>query len=548
MNTLSLWRSCLAVLLLSIFFSGCGPASVPQESLSLLSWNLGNEPSHLDPGLNSSAEGRDIILNTFEGLVRERGGRVLPGIAERWELSDHGRVLTFFLRESYWSDGTALTAHDFEYAWKRSADPELGSQYSWIWEYSGVEHASSVVKGILPPDSLGVSALDNRTLSVRLGAPSWRFVSMTSLFPFMPVKREAVEAGPHGQWAVDPESAVSNGPFALRTYMPGRGMTLERNPHFWDADGVLLEGITISFTNESSSINETVPAGEYHVSQALGETIGNEGYTELPGLHSFPRLGTYYLSFNMLEDVWRNPLVRRALNLSINRKVLTESLSGHQFPAGAVVPPGFPDHLGRDFHDVAGHQGMAVDDSGFEEARILLAEAGYPGGDGLPAIELMYNNSDHHRQAAELVRDMWQGNLGIEVDLRGLEWAAFEESRKFGNYVLARGGWLSPVLDPGAMLSLFERNNAFNDLNYRNALFDEAIRRARAASNPSGYFEALYEANQILMSDLPIIPIYHFSDVLLIDPRVQGWQRSRLGGTDFRNAVIYAEEESAEQY
>jgi oligopeptide transport system substrate-binding protein len=237
-------------------------------------------------------------------------------------------------------------------------------------------------------------------------------------------------------------------------------------------------------------------------------------------------------------DIWQEPLVRRALTLSIDREQITEVLASGQVPAAGFVPPGFPDHMGRDFFETAGTYGISTDDSQFARAQELLAEAGYPGGEGFPVFELMYNTSEGHKLVAEMVQEMWKTNLGIEITLANQEWAVFQETRKQGDYQIARGGWLTDFLDPSGLLAIFEDGNAYNDPNYNNPAYNDAMARALAATNDRDHYEALYEAQEILMTDLPIIPVYHYTDTMLSSPQVQGWERSQLGGVDFRYATV----------
>jgi oligopeptide transport system substrate-binding protein len=528
----------IAALTLPMVLVAAGGAEEGAAEQMVLNWNLGADPKTIDPGLNGASDGGDILANTFEGLVRERNGIVEPGIAESWDVSADGKTITFNLRESLWSDGTPLTAYDFEYAWKRAADPATASEYSWIWDYTNVVNAPEAAVGEVPVDAMGVTALDDYTLQVELIAPTSYFMSLTSFYHFMPVKREAVEAGPEGAWAKDPELYVSNGPFVLTSYTIGEGLTLEKNPNFWNADEVNIDVINVKFIDEASTAYAAYQAGELDFIPSVPTAEIPRLIAEDPNFFVFPLLGTYYYNFNMDLDIWQDPLVRQALTLSIDREQITEVLASGQVPAAGFVPPGFPDHMGRDFFETAGTYGISTDDSQFARAQELLAEAGYPGGEGFPVFELMYNTSEGHKLVAEMVQEMWKTNLGIEITLANQEWAVFQETRKQGDYQVARGGWITDFLDPSGLLAIFEDGNAYNDPNYNNPAYNDAMARALAATNDRDHYEALYEAQEILMTDLPIIPVYHYSDTMLSSPQVQGWERSQLGGVDFRYATV----------
>jgi oligopeptide transport system substrate-binding protein len=528
-----------AITIPMIFLASCGDdAAAAAEEPMVLNWNLGADPATIDPGLNGASDGGDILANTFEGLVRERNGNVEPGIAESWEVSADGKTITFNLRESKWSDGSDLTAYDFEYAWKRAIDPATASEYSWIWEYTNVVNGVEASVGEVPADALGVTALDDYTLEVKLVAPTPYFASLMSFYHFMPVKREAVEAGPEGAWAKDPEIYVSNGPFTVTTYTIGEGLTLEKNPNYWNADEVNIDIINVKFIDEASTAYAAYQAGELDFIPSVPTAEIPRLIAEDPEFYVFPLLGTYYYNFNMDLDLWQDVRVRRALTLSIDREQITEVLASGQVPAAGFVPPGFPDDRGRDFFQTAGTYGIATDDSAYAEARELLAEAGYPDGEGFPVFTLMYNTSEGHKLVAEMVQEMWKTNLGIETELANQEWAVFQETRKQGDYEVARGGWLTDFLDPSGLLAIFEDGNAYNDPNYNNPAYNEAMDRAIAATNDADHYAALYEAQEILMTDLPIIPVYHYTDTMLSSPRVKGWERSMLGGVDFRYATV----------
>lgn len=504
----------------------------------VLNWNLGADPKTLDPGLNGASDGGDIIANTFEGLLRERNGVVTPGIAESYDVSADGKTITFHLRDSKWSDGSPLTAHDFEYAWKRAVDPATASEYSWIWEYTNVVNGAEASVGDVPADALGVKALDDKTLQVKLIAPTPYFVSLSSFYHFMPVKKSAVEAGPEGSWAKDPAIYVGNGPFILTSYTIGDGLTLEKNPYFWNAKDVNIDRINVKFIDEASTAYAAYQAGELDFIPSVPPAEVPRLIAEDPEFYVFPLLGTYYYNFNMNLDLFKDERVRRALTLSIDRDKIVEVLAAGQVPAAGFVPPGFPDDKGRDFFETAGTYGISTDNTGYEEARQLLAEAGYPNGEGFPSFTLMYNTSEGHKLVAEMVQEMWKTNLGLDCTLENQEWAVFQETRKNGDYQVARGGWLTDFLDPSGLLAIFETGNAYNDPEYDNPAYDDAMSKALAATNDADHYKYLYEAQDILMTDLPIIPVYHYTDTMLSSPQVQGWERSQLGGVDFRYATV----------
>ncbi|MCK5674577.1 MAG: peptide ABC transporter substrate-binding protein, partial [Spirochaetales bacterium] len=316
------------------------------------------------------------------------------------------------------------------------------------------------------------------------------------------------------------------------------GLTLEKNPYFWDAANVKLDKINVKFIDEQSTAYTAYNAGEFDFIASVPPAEVPKLIAENPEYYIFPLLGTYYYNFNMDLDMWNNADIRRALTLSIDREQIVEVLAGGQVPANGFVPPGLPDDKGRDFFETAGNYGIMTDDSQFAEAKALLAKAGYPNGEGFPSFVLMYNTSEGHKLVAEMVQEMWKTNLGIECTLENQEWAVFQGTRTAGDYQIARGGWLTDFLDPSGLLAIFTDGNSYNDPNYNNAEYNDAMTRALAAPTAAGHYDALYEAQDILMGELPIIPVYHYTDGMLSSPQVKGWSRSQLGGVDFRYATV----------
>ena len=506
----------------------------------MLRWNLASDPKTLDPGLNGASDGGDVINNTHEGLVREQQGKVIPGMAESWELSDGGSTVTFSIRKNAkWSDGSPLTADDFVYSWKRAMDPATASEYSWLWQYTNVVGAYDAVQGEGSLEDVGIRAVDDSTLEVKLITPTNYFVSLMSFYHFAPVKRSAVEAGPEGAWAKDAELYVSNGPFVLTAYAIGDGLTLEKNKHYWNARNVKLDRLEVKFIEDTATAYTAYQSGDFdyiHANSVPSSEIPKL-VAESPEFYIFPLLGTYYYIFNLDLELWRDERVRRALTLAIDREQITEVLSRGNVPAAGFVPPGFPDHQGRDFFETAGTYGIPTDAGGVAEAQRLLAEAGYPGGEGFPEFVMMYNTAEGHKLVAEMMQEMFKTNLGITTTLENQEWAVFQDTRREGDFELARGGWLTDFLDPMGLLAIFKTGNTYNDPSYSNEEYDALMARANETVGAE-HFEALYAAQDILMTELPIIPVYHYVDFMLSTPQVKNWTRSQLGGIDFSGASV----------
>lgn len=524
-------------------------ACTPKNKEVVFNWNIGADPLTLDPTLNGASDGGDVINQTFEGLTREIDGIVYPGIAQSWTTSADGLTMTFNLRQSKWSDGSPLTAHDFVYSWKRGMDPATASEYSWIWEYSNIVGSLEAVYEDGSLDDVGIEAVDDYTFRVHFTVPTPYFESFVAFYHFMPVKQSSVEhaEGADGLWAKKPTLAISNGPFKLTAYNVGSGLVLEKNDNYWNKNVVKITKINGSFIDIETTAFQAYDAGslDFIPSVPASEVAGLIATKLDVEFFIFPLLGTYYYNFNMNLPQFQNQKLRMALALAINREAIVDALGAGQVPAVAFVPPGFRDHLDRDFFETAGSYGIVGDNSKYAEAVTLFAQAATELGKTVAELRLMlkdqeilYNTSGGHQLVAEMVQESWLQVLGIQVQIKNQEWGPFQESRKNGDYQIARGGWLTDFMDPAGMLAIFVTGNAYNDPKYNNANFNQLMTEAQATTNRQLHFEKLYAAQQQLMTDLPIIPVYHYTDTMLVKPYVQGWGRSVLGSVDFSRANI----------
>jgi oligopeptide transport system substrate-binding protein len=542
-----------------------------------MEWNIGADPKTLDPGLNGASDGGDVINNTFEGLVREKNGVVYPGMAESWTVSADGLTYTFTIRaNAKWSDGSKLTADDFVRSWLRGMDPRNASEYSWIWEYTNVVGANEFVFADAESTdaqldtlkaAVGIKSLEEGAkFEVKLTAPTNWFVSLMAFYHFMPVPASATIEG-EGAWAKNPETAISNGPFHLTYYKVGEKLTLEKNKHYWNNDEVGIEKINGYFIDLATTAYARYEAGTMDVLNDVPSQM-------IPGLavasqefYNFALLGTYYANFNLSgtpfggtrdigdrdNEILGNANLRKAMALSIDRTALTEAIATGAIPAAGFIPKGFADHNGEDFwENTQDHSEIVADDGSYElavtyfetAANELFPEATDPVQalrDKLETMTYLYNTSEAHQQIGELMQEMWADNLGFTIQLGNEEWATFQDTRTDGAYDISRGGWLTDFMDPSGMIGIFTQGNAYNDPDYYNADFEAKLEEAREATTAAAHFEALYEAHEIFMDDMPIIPIYHYSDVLLVKARIVGWSRSVLGTIDFSTAK-FAEE------
>lgn len=483
-----------------------------------LRYNLGADPLTLDPQLNSATDASHIINNVFEGLMREKDGEVVPGIAESYTLSEDGLVYTFTLRDATWADGQPVTAGDFEFAWKRGANPATASEYMYLFESANILNAGAIAKGEKSIDELGVKAIDDKTLEVTLSAPTDYFLGLTGFATLMPVREDMVDD--EGAWAKDPAKYIGNGPFKMSEYKMGDQIVLVKNENYWNAENVNLEKIVMYMIVDESTAHTRYTAGELDVNELIPTDEIPTLIAEDPTFYIMPKIGTYYYAFNMNNEALKDARVRQALSLAINREqIVKEVTKGGQKVAYGFMPEGITDNEGKSFTETAGDYGINPKGD-VEKAKALLAEAGYPDGAGLPEIEILYNTSESHKLIAEAMQEMWKQNLGINVKLTNQEWAVFQETTNNNAFdSLARRGWIGDYNDPQTMLEIFESTNTQNIGRYSSETFDTEMQLSRETMGAER-MEHLYKAHDILMEDMPIIPVYYYVTNMMIQDSV----------------------------
>ena len=535
----------------------------PTEEISsdMLVWNMNVDPQTWDPTLNSAADGGHIINNLFDGLTRETQEGIEPASAESWDISDDGMTYTFHLREGMkWSDGQPLTAKDFEYAWKRACDPATASEYSFIVT-SYLVGAEEFFNGTGSRDDVGVKALDDTTLEVKLKFPVPYFLSLTSFYTYNPVRQDIVEAKGEG-WEKDPKTCISNGPFKLTEYQTGSHITMVKNENYWAADTVKLAGVKGLMIVEGTTALSGYENGEIAVLDGIIIDQIPRLQKEDPYFKIYPQIGTYYAQFNTDDPVFSNKLVRKAFALAIDRTQFVEQVTkGGQIPASGFVPPSLFYSDGTPFRKLDA-DGKTTPEFGIdptkalaEEAKALLAEAGYPEGKGLPEITFLYNTNDNNKKIAEALQGMWKQNLGVNVKLVNEDWAVFQETRRHGQYQITRGGWLGDYADAMTMLDLFTSSSGNNDPQWRYKLepvtapwdttlnpiqetFEKAILAAREATG-ADRDTLLKEAEAVMMDEMIVAPIYYYTMSTIVDESVvEGVALTSTLKWDFRHAQI----------
>jgi oligopeptide transport system substrate-binding protein len=490
------------------------------------------EPQSLDPQLTTGHTEHRILTSLFEGLatLNQKTLAIEPGVAKSWDVSEDGKTYTFHLNpDAKWSNGTPVTAKDFVYSYKRILSPKLGSEYSYLpW---CIENAEAYNKGTVTDfEKVGVKAIDDQTLEVRLAYPAPYFLSMQMHNAWFPVLQSNVEQfgkmdDRQSSWILA-GNMVSNGPFKLVEWKPNEIIRVVRNEHYWDAKNVKLDEI------EFYPVSGNLQTAERMFRANEVDTLETLVITKIPAykrdnpsvLRLEPFVGTYFYRINTTRPPLNDPRVRLALAMSVDKKSICDDvLFGAFVPAVALTPPG-----------IGGYTAEAGIPYDLTKAKALLAEAGFPDGKGMRPIEILYNESEDHQLIAEAIQDMWKKGLGIEVNTNKQEWKVYLNSMTTLNYDVVRAGWIADFLDPMNYCECFTTGNGNNRTGWSNAKYDELEHKARYELDPAQRFGYMQEAEKLLLSETPIIPIYTYRQRYLVSPDLQGCDGNVLGYMNYK--------------
>jgi len=481
----------------------------------------GTEPESLDPHVIRGVTEWIIASAIYEGLVvpSPETGLPAPGVASSWEASADGLVYTFHLRpEAHWSDGSALTAEDFAYSMRRMLMPAMGSAHAED-TLLFIRNARAFQNGQISDfNEVGVRVTDPRTLVVTLENPTPFFPE--ALYQFYPVKRELVEkfgalTDRASVWA-RPENIVTNGPFSVKNWRPGQELVVVKNAAYWDAAQVRLKEIHF-LPYENPSIEETAfRNGQLHLTFGVPLQKVRAYQKEHPELlKAVPDFGNYFYALNVKHPPLNDARVRRALALAIDRDALAlRVLGGGREPAAAFTP--------KDLGGYVAPQGLLKFDP--TEAKRLLAEAGFPEGKGFPTLELLIDSRDPHQLVGVTVQQMWNQYLGIKINLRNEETRSLIANKRLFNFDIVRGSWnASSYRDPHFFLSSWQTGNLYNEAGWSEPKFDALIQQAIRTADPTRRLELFREAETVMLSEMPAIPLFYSSEIFLMSPSVHGW-------------------------
>lgn len=487
--------------------------------------HIGNqtEPQELDPHIVTGVPEFHILEALFEGLVILEPKELKPvgGVAKEWKCSADGKEWTFYLRNNArWSNGDRITAEDFRFSYQRILSPALGSEYAYMLYC--IDNAEKYHKGeILDFSNVGVIVKDDTTLIIKLSRPIPYFLSLLAHHSWFPVHPSTIlkfgKIDTRGSGWTKPENFVGNGPFKLTKWEVNKIVSVKKNEFYWDKNSVLLDEINFYPIDNQQTEERLFRIGKLHITSGLSP-LKIEWYknNQAEALRNDPYLGTYFYLINVKKPPFNNILIRRALSLAIDREaIVNRILKGGQLPATSFTPP----NTGNNYIPPSN---LIYFDT--IEAKKLIKEAGYDlSTNTFPKVELLYNTSETHHLIAQAIQQMWKKYLNIDVVLVNQEWKVYLTSKQEGNFHIARMGWIGDYNDPMTFLDLWVKNGGNNNSGWFNSSYDSLINLAASTHDEKKRIEFFYEAEKILLSELPIIPIYFYTNVYLIHPKVKGW-------------------------
>ena len=544
-------------ILFAFVIASCSKSVSPVDSsieTGVFHFGNGSEPQGIDPHIVTGVPEHHILISLCEGLTipNLNSGGNLPGAAESWTVSDDGKEYIFKLNKNgKWSNGDPVTADDFVWSWMRILTASLGSQYpDMLYYLEGAEEyhtwkskedlnsmlvselandkdseiLASIEEAILNHepkplfDTVGVKAIDEYTLKVNLKNPTPFFIGMLSHYSTWPVHKETVlKHGEiddrNGQWT-RPGNFVCNGPFQLKSWELNNKIVVEKNPNYWDAEKVSLNEMHFYPVSNVMTEDRMFRAGQLHVTSTLPSQKCPIYIEENnPDLRIDPYMGQYFYRLNIDNPSLKDVRVRKALAFSIDRKLLVEKVTKcGQIPAYSFTPPGSN-----------GYQPDTKIPFDPELAKELLNDAGYSETNPFPKLEILFNTNEDHRKLALAIQQMWQQNLGIEVELVNQDWKVYLSREMVGDFQVSRAGWIGDYEDPNTFLDLMRPNRGNNKTGWEDANYDSIVERANSTNDQTQRYELLKEAERILIDNMPIIPLYTYVRSYQLSPDVKGY-------------------------
>lgn len=537
----------------------------PAKKDIVISYNIGTDPKTLDPITATAVPDATVQQHLFAGLMRlDKDGRAVPDLAAAAPtISADGLTFTFKLRDGLkWSNGDPITAEDFVYSWKKALDPRTASEYAYqLYYIKGGEKLNTIslnkvdaqgkeVKGadgkaVARDDKevqaefdklaaeLGVKAVNATTLEVKLEAPTPYFTNLTAFHTLYPVHKKTYEANPN-DWFRKKDMVVS-GPFKMASWTSKDKIVLERNANYWDAANIKPNKLEFYMIEQDSTAITMFESGQLDGDEGIaGAELERLLRDRKDETYVLPDMTVYFYRFNVTKKPFDDVRVRKALSYAIDRNAIVKNiLKAGQIPAMSFVPGGIPDVSG----DFRKNGGDFFKDNNIADAKKLLAEAGFPDGKGFPKVTVVYNTNENHKRIAEAIQEMWKKNLGIEVELKNVEFQVKLDMESKLDFQITRAGWQGDYVDPMTFVDMFVTNGGNNQTGWSNKDYDAAIEAAKKSGDQKVRMEAMHKAEKLLMEEMPIAPIYYYVRTAVFNKNVTGWEWPLTGQPDFRYAT-----------
>lgn len=505
------------------------------QAEQVLNISTTSEPPTIDPALATDSTSGAIIKNVFEGLTSMKDGEPQPAVAESWDVSEDGKMVTFKLRDNaVWSNGDPVTAKDFEYAWKRVLNPETASEYASLLYV--IEGAEAYNNGEGEVDAVGIKAVDDQTLEVKLNSPVAYFPELVAHYTFMPVNQKAVEAG--DDWAAEAgDGYVVNGPFVLSEWNHNSDYVLAKNENYWDKDNVSLETVNVQMIESEATANAQYQAGDLDYLGAPYNTVSLdsiETYKNDKSLNINPYAAIYWYKVNTTDEVMSNVNIRKALALAIDRQGLIDNvIKGEQTPALGIVPPTI-----EGFEEDRGY----FKDNDVEAAKEFLAKGLEELGMSDPSelsIAISINTSEAHSAIAQYIQEGWAKNLGIQTEINNAEWQVYLDQVSNMDYQVARLGWIADYNDASSFLDMYKTAaDGNNDTGWENPEYKDLMDQAANEQDPAKRTDLMRQAEAILVDEMPVIPLYYYTNLFVKKDNVKNMEPDALGNVNLKDVVI----------
>ena len=580
----------VAFMLVLAMVLSCSAISLAEESATSIAVCIASEPDTIDPALNSSVDGATLTAHLFSGLSKwaqnEEGNLVIVAdaaeeLTEGVANEDGTVTYTYTLRDGLtWSDGQAVTAGDYEFAWKRAASTELAADYGYMFE---------VVKGY--PDELAVTATDDKTLEVTLNNAVAYWNELMAFPAYYPVREDVVS---NEAWATDPSTYVCNGPYTITGWEHNSKITLTKNPNYIDADSITMDVIEFYLSDDANNMLSNFENRTWQLIDDVPTAEIKRLESEYPTEYFVAgQIGTYYVCWNINQNLLpadseltgaeaeaANVEIRKAMSLLLDRNYIVEEIGqAGQVPAPGFVPMGMTDADGSEFYmnagdseDYAGYYDVSADayiDNWDEAIEILKKYYDYDEATytftNAPTMEYLYNTSEGHKAIGEYLQSALAG-VGINMTLVNQEWNTFLNTRKAGDYTIARNGWLADYNDPICFLDMWVTASGNNDVQFGKGnhadlamysldltpygydvkvengtwaeTYDVLISKIKSCTDSEARYAMMHIAEDLLMQTGCITPLYFYTDIYMIDDSVKGFYSNPLGYKYFMHCTI----------